>query len=171
MKPFRATSANQDKCNMIKLIWSVKITQLWKYLFHIEMDKYVPLHALHLSISWPAHLHMYLCRFLRGLSHTAGVSECHGFSEWICASLCSILLGMSMCVCVCVNTIGYVALFSQSICFLDLSVDVSFSHSQFQYVCVYIYICLPYRVSDPTKWATTSRWCSVALFGKWILEL
>lgn len=144
----------KDKCDTSKLIWSVKIAHVWKYLFGIEMDKYVPLHALHLSISWPAHLHMYLCRFLRGLSHTAGVSECHGFSLWICASLCLILLGMSMCVCKCDR--GYVALFFQSICFLHLSVDVSFSHSS---LC--LCICVPYHVSDPTKWATTSRWCSV----------
>lgn len=109
----------EDKRNTDKLIWSLKIAHVWKYLFGIEMDKYVPLHALHLSISWPAHLHMYLCRFLRGLSHTAGVSECHGFSLWICASLCLIPLGMSMCVCKCDSlrcSVFSIYLFSPSFC-------------------------------------------------------
>jgi len=106
-----------------------------------EMDKYVPLHALHLSISWPAHLHMYLCRFLRGLSHTAGVSECHGFSVWICVFVFG-SVGY-----VCVNVLGYVGLFSQSICFLDLSVDVSFYTSSISWcVCIYVPYCFQQRV-------------------------
>lgn len=127
--------AKHDKCNTDKFIWSVKITRLWKYLFRIEMDKYVPLHALHLSISWPAHLHMYLCRFLRGLSHTAGVSECHGFSVWICASLCLVLLGMSMCVCKCARvcqSVFSVYLFSRSFCWC------LFLHILYFILCVYI---------------------------------
>lgn len=73
-----------------------------------------------------------------------------------------------VCLCVCVNVLGYVGLFSQSICFLDLSVDVSFYTFS---ISLCVCICVPYCIFDFSKWATTSRWCSVALFGKWILEL
>lgn len=128
--------------NMINATRTTSSFAVWKshicensYLFHIEMDKYVPLHALHLSISWPAHLHMYLCRFLRELSHTAGVSECHGFSVWICASLCLVL---SMCVCKCARvcrSVFSIYLFSRSFCWC------LFLHVLYFIMCVYIYMC------------------------------
>lgn len=75
-----------------------------------------------------------------GGSHTQQGSLSVTVSQCEFVSLCLVLLGMSMCVSVCVNLLGYVGLFSQSICFLDLSVDVSFYTFSIS-LCVCVYMC------------------------------
>lgn len=126
--------------------------------------------ALFTCLSVDPHICICIYADFWGGSHTQQGSLSVTVSQCEFVSLCLVLLGMSMCVSVCVCKLARVCwsvfsiyLFSRSFYWCLLL------HILYFIMCVCVYV--PYCVSDFSKWATTSRWCSVSLFGKWILEL